>query len=75
MGLDLDSPYFGIKDRLKETKEPSKETNEMLINQLLSLSNQDWFELRDDFTREELLGIIVKLLGVIRDLKEVPHKE
>lgn len=75
MGLDLDSPYFGIKDRLSKAKEPNKEKNELLINQLLSLSNQDWFDLRDDFTKEELLGIIVKLLSEIRELKEVPHNK
>ncbi len=75
MGLDLDSPYFGIKDHLIKTKEPNKETNELLINQLLSLSNQEWFDLKDDFTREELLGIIVRLLSEIRHLKGVSHNE
>jgi hypothetical protein len=75
MGLDLDSPYFGIKDHLIKAKGPSKETNELLINQLLSLSNQEWFDLKDDFTREELLGIIVRLLGEIRHLKGVLHNE
>ena len=75
MGLDLDSPYFGIKDHLNKAKEPNKETSELLINQLLSLSNQEWFDLRDDFTREELLGIIVKLLSEIRHLKGVLHNK
>ena len=69
MGLDLNSPYFGIKNHLSEAKEPDKQKNELLINQLLSLSNQDWFDLRDDFTKEELLGIIVKLLSEIRDFR------
>ena len=69
MGLDLNSPYFGIKDRLSEAKEPDQQKNELLINQLLSLSNQVWFDLRDDFTKEELLGIIVKLLSEIRDFR------
>ena len=75
MGLDLDSPYFGIKDQLNKAKEPNKETSELLIHQLLSLSNQEWFDLRDDFTREELLGIIVKLLSEIRHLKGVSQNK
>ena len=75
MGLDLDSPYFGIKDQLNKAKKPNKETSELLIHQLLSLSNQEWFDLRDDFTREELLGIIVKLLSEIRHLKGVSQNK
>ncbi len=75
MGLDLDSPYFGIKEQLNKAREPHKETNELLIKQLLSLSNQEWFDLRDDFTREELLGIIVKLLSEIRHLKGVSYNK
>lgn len=75
MGLDLDSPYFGIKDHLIKAKGPNKETNELLINQPLSRSNKEWFDLKDDFTREDLLGIIVRLLTEIRHLKGVSHNK
>jgi hypothetical protein len=73
MGLDLDSPCFGIKDHLKDADKSNKDAKDLLIDQLLSLSNQEWFDLRDDFTKNELLGIIVKLLNEIRDLKEFSH--
>jgi hypothetical protein len=43
--------------------------NQLLIHQLASLTREDWYRMRDDFSKTELLDIIVRLVDEIGNLK------
>ena len=70
MALNIDDIYFGIKEQLGEAGVSAQQMNQLLIYQLASLSKRDWFDMRDVFTKEELVEIIVRLLDEIGNLKE-----
>ena len=69
MTLDFNDVYFGIVDQLGQAGVSTPEMNQLLIHQLTSLTREDWFEMRDGFSRSELVDIIVRLVDEIGNLQ------
>ena len=73
MTLNFDDVYFGIVEQLAHTGVSAPEMNQLLIHQLASLTREDWYEMRDSFSKSELVDIIVRLVDEIGNLKRERH--
>jgi hypothetical protein len=69
MTLDFNDVYFGIVDKLGQAGVSAPEMNQLLIHQLTSLTQEDWYEMRDGFSKSELVDIIVRLVNEIGNLQ------
>jgi hypothetical protein len=69
MTLDFNDVYFRIVERLGQAGVSAPEMNQMLIHQLTFLTREDWYEMRDDFSKSELVDIIVRLVDEIGNLE------
>jgi hypothetical protein len=69
MTLDFNDVYFGIVEQLGQAGVSVPEMNQLLIHQLTSLTREDWYEMRDGFSRSELVDIIVRLVDEIGNLQ------
>lgn len=69
MRLNFDDIYFGIVEQLGQTGVSTPEMNQLLIHQLTSLTQEDWYEMRDSFSKSELVDIILRLVDEIGNLQ------
>ena len=69
MTLDFNDVYFGIVDQLGQAGVSTPELNQLLIHQLTSLTWEDWHEMRDNFSKTELVDIIVRMVDEIVNLQ------
>ncbi len=69
MTLDFNDVYFGIVEQLGQAGVSGPEMNQLLIHQLTFLTREDWYEMRDGFSRAELVDIIVRLVDEIGNLQ------
>jgi hypothetical protein len=69
MTLDFNDVYFGIVEQLGQAGISAPEMNQMLVHQLTSLTREDWYEMRDGFSKSELVDIIVRLVDEICNLQ------
>ena len=69
MTLNFDDIYFGIVEHLGQTGVSTPEMNQLLIHQLTSLTQKDWYDMRDSFSRTELVDIILRLVDEIGNLQ------
>ena len=69
MTLDFNDVYFGLVEQLGHAGVSAPEMNQLLIHQLTSLTREDWYEMRDGFSRSELVDSIVRLVDEIGNLK------
>jgi len=69
MTLDFNDVYFGIVEQLGQSGVSAPEMNQLLVHQLASLTREDWYEMRDGFSKSELLDIIVRLVDEIGNLQ------
>jgi hypothetical protein len=69
MILSFDDIYFGIVEQLGQRGVSTPEMNQLLIHQLTSLTQEDWYEMRDSLSRSELVDIILRLVDEIGNLQ------
>jgi hypothetical protein len=69
MTLDFNDVYFGIVEQLGQAGVSAPEMNQLLIHQLTSLTPEDWYEMREGFSKSELVDIIVRLVDEIGNLQ------
>ena len=69
MTLDFNDVYFGIVEQLGRAGVSATEMNQLLVHQLTALTREDWYEMRDGFSKAELVEIIVRLVDEIGKLQ------